>query len=164
MSTAAHSSSISQGDNAKVLNHRKSQKPLILLYHVYHDAPNWWFHLNDEDFSRCSQKCQISLNKSDFAIADMVVFEAPRFIKKRENGVLYLEYFRDWGEWPETFGNREQVRTMFTHEPQTAGLSGNDLSFGKHLFNYTITFHRDADFIYPYGHYENITTEVALPG
>ena len=71
--------------------------PTILLYHKLHANPNWWFTMTDKDFTYCPHKCQVINDRERFNDADMVLFEAPRFVKKQVGSTIYLEYFR-WGQ------------------------------------------------------------------
>ena len=68
--------------------------PTILLYHKLHANPNWWFTMTDKDFTYCPHKCRVINNREEFKDADMVLFEAPRFVKKQVGSTIYLEYFR----------------------------------------------------------------------
>ena len=66
----------------------------ILLYHGLHGSPNWWFKMTYADFAHCPQKCQVINDRKRIKDADMLLFEAPRFVKKQVNNTIYLEYFR----------------------------------------------------------------------
>ncbi|KAF6032034.1 hypothetical protein EB796_009638 [Bugula neritina] len=100
----------------------------------------------------CPIKCHVTSNRSLYADADMVMFEAPKSIKQRVGQTIILNYYRDWGEWPRFRGNNQQVRMFYAREPQLAGLSGRGLAFAEDMFNYTMTFQKEADIFYPYGH------------
>ena len=86
------------------------------------------------------------------------------FIETKVANHLMMDCFhvvRDWGEWPSQRGHTNQVRMMYAREPQTAGISGEQLVFARHMFNYTMTFQKDADIFYPYGHTEKLPTPTA---
>lgn len=67
---------------------------LILLYHIWHGNPNWWFSMSDKDFERCQHKCTVTNNISLYQQADMVMFESPRQLLKQEGDKIQLGYFR----------------------------------------------------------------------
>ena len=141
-----------------------TQKPVILLYHALHGSTTWWFHMTDNDFRNCNYTCQVTSDKTLFPSADMVIFESPKRIRKRVNGTIYLDYYKDWGDWPPALGNPKQVRIFFSREPQTAGLSGEQMDFMRFMFNYTVTFQKNADIFYPYGHIVKLRQSIPVEG
>jgi len=80
------------------------------------------------------------------------MIESPRYILSHKAEKLVLQHFSVVAEWPFQRGNPNQVRVFFARESQTSGLSGEGLEFARHSFNYTVTFQKEADIYYPYGH------------
>lgn len=91
-----HSSNKTVTDRTNILSTANSQRaPLILLYHKLHGKPNWWFRGAGRDFEHCRHHCRVTSNRSLYAQADMVLFEGPRAIKKKEGlNKTFLEYYQ----------------------------------------------------------------------
>lgn len=134
-------------NSTQKLDHR----PLILLYHKLHGSSYWFFKDPRSAFRSCEHQCRLSGNISDYTRADMAVFEAPRTVKHFSNGSVKHFYYEDEGLWPVRHGNPNQVRLFYAREPQSSGVSSQELNYARFEYNYTISFLRESDIFYPYG-------------
>ncbi|KAK3722062.1 hypothetical protein QZH41_007363 [Actinostola sp. cb2023] len=102
------------------------------------------FNLTQIDGKPCAHTCRITYNKSALEQCDAVVF-----------------HNRDM-PGAQSFQSIEKQRTQrqrwiyFTQEnPQNVG--GEPAAKYNGIFNWTITYRRDSDIVYPYGSYREIT-------
>lgn len=96
--------------------------------------------------SECTtKKCQITFDIYDIGKSDLVIFHAgdmPRYVKSEEIRQIHEN------RCPRqrmAFLNHESI----VNDPDLERL----LSLPEGFFNWTITFKRESDFLYPYGHY-----------
>ncbi|XP_060065476.1 alpha-(1,3)-fucosyltransferase C-like [Ylistrum balloti] len=100
------------------------------------EKPVW---VSPYSFQNCQQKCEITEGEYIPANADVVIFHSP-----------YLWLTRA----PEK--PRGQIWVFFSMEPPV----NHKLSFNNwyNVFNWTMTYRRDSDILYPYGIFRNSTS------
>lgn len=117
----------------------------ILLWTRFHFDIDWDNHVREILNTSCHYKCSVTTDRSAIRDVDAVVFH------------LLDMYF--W-EPPPTYRAPHQVWVVYSAEPPPhVYYTGRSLMYSKYIFNWTLSFRKDATVFAPYGHAEPFTGE-----
>lgn len=112
----------------------------ILLWTRFHFDVDWVKHVRNILNTSCSCKCTVTTDRSAIKDVDAVVFH------------LLDMYF--W-ESPPTYRAPHQVWVVYSAEPPPhLYYTGRSFMYPRYIFNWTLSFRKDATVFAPYGHAE----------